>query len=185
MDIFSHHIWWYDIIRHPSAKKLIKYAKPQKTDIVLDIGGGTGVIAEALKPFVKTISVLDQSAEMLKYAKKRGVRTILGSANSIPFRPRTVDMIVCTDAFHHMQDQLTILREMRRVLKPYGRLIIEEIDPGTVNGKIVKCVEWILGCNSKFHRPKNLVRLLKKCGFTTKIIDKDAGSYLVRATPRI
>lgn len=170
----------YDIVRKPPIGDLLKVAKPRKADRVLDIGGGTGVVAARIKPLVRDVCVLDSSPKMLEVARTRNVKTILGNTHKIPFAAKTFDLIICTGAFHHIKNQEQALLEIKRVLKPTGRIVFEEYKP-SFRGKLFVIIGWLMRFNIKFHSPSQLAKLLNRYGFKTTIRDHNS-TYFVKAT---
>jgi len=78
---------------------------------------------------------------MLHAAKTKGMITALAHLEDLPFRDNCFDRILLVDAFHHLRDQETASRELIRVLKPSGRLLIEEPDCGRLPVKIAAFLE--------------------------------------------
>jgi len=98
---------------------------------VLDIGSGTGV----LLPFLIAelgdegkIVALDFSAEMLGQAKAKTFQPIVGFAQAdvlaIPLADNSVDLAICNSVFPHFDDKAMALKEIARVLRNNGRLVI-------------------------------------------------------------
>jgi ubiquinone/menaquinone biosynthesis C-methylase UbiE len=98
---------------------------------VLDIGSGTGV----LLPFLIAelgdegkIVALDFSAEMLGQAKAKNFPPIVGFAQAdvlaIPLADNSVDVAICNSVFPHFDDKVKALKEIARVLRNNGRLVI-------------------------------------------------------------
>ena len=98
---------------------------------VLDIGSGTGV----LLPFLSAelgeegkIVALDFSAEMLGQAKAKNFQPIVGFAQAdvlaIPLADNSVDLTICNSVFPHFDDKARALKEIARVLRNNGRLVI-------------------------------------------------------------
>jgi ubiquinone/menaquinone biosynthesis C-methylase UbiE len=98
---------------------------------VLDIGSGTGV----LLPFLIAelgdegkIVALDFSAEMLVQAQAKNFPPIVGLAQAdvlaIPLADNSVDLAICNSAFPHFNDKGKSLREIARVLRNNGRMVI-------------------------------------------------------------
>jgi ubiquinone/menaquinone biosynthesis C-methylase UbiE len=98
---------------------------------VLDIGSGTGV----LLPFLIAelgdegkIVALDFSAEMLGQAQAKNFPPIVGFAQAdglaIPLADNSVDLAICNSVFPHFNDKVKALKEIARVLRNNGRLVI-------------------------------------------------------------
>jgi ubiquinone/menaquinone biosynthesis C-methylase UbiE len=98
---------------------------------VLDIGSGTGI----LLPFLIAelgdegkIVALDFSAEMLGQAKAKNFPPIVGFAQAdvlaIPLADNSVDLTICNSVFPHFNDKVKALKEIARVLRNNGRLVI-------------------------------------------------------------
>jgi len=97
--------------------------------MVLDVGCGTGVLFPMLLEKVgqaRHIVGLDISSEMLRQAKAKGypVECVQGDAQNLPLQDETFDWVICNAVFPHFPDKLRALREIRRVLKDGGRLVI-------------------------------------------------------------
>ena len=105
---------------------------------VLDVGCGTGATLDAIvsaHPKVRAWGI-DLSAEMIAKARERlavgGKRTggavdlQVADAEHLPLADGTVDLVVCVDSLHHYPDPEAALREMRRVTRPGGGLVIGE-----------------------------------------------------------
>jgi ubiquinone/menaquinone biosynthesis C-methylase UbiE len=103
---------------------------------VLDVGCGTGyfagLLADAVGPDGLVVGV-DASSEMIEYASRHRARQgncqfQLGTAESLSFPPDHFDVVVSSLFMHHLPAdlQITALREMWRVLRPGGTLLIAE-----------------------------------------------------------
>lgn len=66
---------------------------------------------------------------MERYVPKRDdIHVVLGGAQDIPFPDGSFDAVIVSDAFHHFPDQDAAVREIRRVLRPGGVLVMLEFD---------------------------------------------------------
>jgi ubiquinone/menaquinone biosynthesis C-methylase UbiE len=99
---------------------------------VLEIGIGSGLNLPFYSDRVERVIGLDPSPQLLAMAR-RGARTLArpiglidGSAEAIPLEDRSVDTVVTTWTLCSIPDPARALREMRRVLKPAGRLLFVE-----------------------------------------------------------
>lgn len=103
---------------------------------VLDVGCGTGRLAARLveAPSVLMVVGLDFSAGMLEQARARlasaeATALVRGDATRLPFADAAFDAAVSTEAFHWFPDQDAALAEIRRVLRPGGRLLLALVSP--------------------------------------------------------
>ena len=65
-DQFSRFAHFYDFIISNPIKDIMEYISPQKDDIILDLGGGTGQVAVHLVKYAKETIILDPSPSMIK-----------------------------------------------------------------------------------------------------------------------
>jgi ubiquinone/menaquinone biosynthesis C-methylase UbiE len=98
---------------------------------VLDIGSGTGVLIPFLIAELGDegkIVALDFSAEMLCQAKAKNFPPIVRFAQAdvlaIPLADNSVDLAICNSAFPHFNDKVKALKEITRVLRNNGLLVI-------------------------------------------------------------
>lgn len=175
----------YEIIIFGAKKtflKLYSLADFQKNDKVLDLGGGSGRIAKFFIGKVKEITVADISMEMTAVCKKhQGLNCILTNAEGLPFQDNYFDKVIAVDAFHHFQNQKRVLQEIKRVLKPKGKILIKEINPENFFGWCWAKFEIILGLKSKFYSFSSLSCLFEKYNFKTKSITKNQMYYYFAA----
>ncbi|MEK6831043.1 MAG: methyltransferase domain-containing protein [Nanoarchaeota archaeon] len=127
--------WLYSL-----QKKTVSYLKLKNKLRILDIGCGTGdslVLLNKLNPNLNLYG-LDISGKMLEKAnKKLKEKAILklGEVEKIPFKRNSFDYIITTEAFHHFPNPESALKEIYRVLKKKGKLILTDI---TFKSKLIK-----------------------------------------------
>lgn len=112
----------------------VEFIKPQPTDLVLDLACGPGPFVLAVAPRVRFAQGVDLTFEMIRRARtfqaERQVTNAAfacGDAEHLPFPDATYDLVACHCAFHHMPKPGAVLKEMVRVMKPDGRLLL--VDP--------------------------------------------------------
>jgi SAM-dependent methyltransferase len=104
---------------------------------ILDAGCGAGPLLAALRDRGALVTGFDKSAEMLELARRRlgddaDLRVAdLGSA--LPFPDNTFDDVAASLVLHYLEDWGPALAELRRVLKPGGRLIVSVDHPFAVH----------------------------------------------------
>jgi len=100
--------------------------------VVADLGTGTGALAEALAPFAGRVIGVDRSTQMLDAARQR-VRDVAnvelreGELEALPIADAEVDLAVLALVLHYVVDPPAVLGEVRRVLKPGGRLLLVDM----------------------------------------------------------
>lgn len=102
---------------------------------ILDIGTGTGRMAEIFAPFASQITALDRSPEMLRIARaKLADRTIAadlvqGDFMALPLAAASVDTVVMHQVLHFAQEPDRVIAEASRVLRPGGHLLVVDFAP--------------------------------------------------------
>ncbi len=133
----------YDrVAKPPDAEHLRNLARLPVEGRLLDVGGGTGRISFALKSWVTGVVVADSSFGMLAQAKmKEGLTPVGANAEQLPFPGESFERVIMVDALHHVWDYHWTLAELWRVLKPGGRIMIEEPDIRALATKIMALFE--------------------------------------------
>lgn len=110
-------------------KRRIQFFKIKKKEKVLDLGCGDGLNVNILyKSGVRDISGVDISTGLIKSAKKLTPKAkfYLASAEKLPFKSETFDVVLVDSVFHHFMKYDKALNEIKRVLKKKGRLCFIE-----------------------------------------------------------
>ncbi|MBI4407414.1 MAG: class I SAM-dependent methyltransferase [Candidatus Kerfeldbacteria bacterium] len=146
----------------------------KKSDVVLDLGGGTGRVAEQLQALVEKIIVADPAEKMLVRAKRKGLHTQLLTDVTLPFPDQTFDVVTLIETFHHFKNQTESLKECYRVLKSGGIVLMEEPNPTS----FLKHFLWVerLFDHVTYRTPKELKLLLQTIGF--QVIKEQPGRLM-------
>lgn len=114
--------WWHKSKRRFVERFITTYAQKKKITI-LDVGCGTGKNMERLSNYGEVWGV-DLSEEALSFCKKRGLINVKrGEAEHLPFENNTFDVVCVLDVLEHVDDKLAV-REIRRVLKNSGFIVV-------------------------------------------------------------
>jgi len=101
---------------------------PIKSKKVLDIGCGNGELISMLAEEGHVCVALDLSENRLSKFKDRatnlGVAQVQGDVINIPLRNSSIDIIMCSEVLEHIKDYEKVLKEMNRVLRPHGKIIV-------------------------------------------------------------
>ncbi len=91
---------------------------------VLENGCGVGMYIEHLAPHCQTVFGLEFDLERAVQARRRAEHIVGGQGELLPFPNETFDLIVSHEVLEHVQDDRAAVREMARVLRRGGRMII-------------------------------------------------------------
>lgn len=129
----------------------------------LEIGVGGGRFAAPLGVEFG----IDPAAEMLAYARARGVRVALAVAEALPFPPGAFDYALAVTTLCFVHDPRAVLVEARRVLKAGGALVVGCIDRASALGREYEARkdESMFYREAKFCSGDQLERLLLDAGF--------------------
>jgi ubiquinone/menaquinone biosynthesis C-methylase UbiE/DNA-binding MarR family transcriptional regulator len=103
-----------------------------ETWVVGDLGCGTGLMSEALAPCVARVIAVDESGPMLAAAKERlqphgNVELRIGTIETLPIDDAALDAALLFLVAHFITDTGKVMAEIRRVLKPGGRLLVVDL----------------------------------------------------------
>jgi ubiquinone/menaquinone biosynthesis C-methylase UbiE len=155
-------LWWR---RHPSAcpysqrfwvqpphpfitrARLLEALQPRADEIVLEVGPGTGYYTLSVARAVARLHVFDLQREMLDHTLRRAAAAGIdnleprqGDARNLPYPDESFDAACLVAVLGEIPDQDAALRELRRVLRPGGRLVVGELfgDPHMVGERTLR-----------------------------------------------
>lgn len=113
------------LLRWHSLKNILKH-EIKDGSTILDIGGYDGYISYHLKKIFPNlvITVVDTDELGLGLAKNRGLNVICASALELPIKDKELDIVFCFDLIEHIKEDLKLLKELSRVLKDNGKIIL-------------------------------------------------------------
>jgi excisionase family DNA binding protein len=113
---------------------IFNHAKIDSKQVVADIGAGTGYLALELAKKAGQVIAVDNSPKMLNIAKEQALKAgvaniefLEGLAEELSIKSKTVDLVFANMLLHHVNDPLCVLKEMYRILKPNGQVLVTDI----------------------------------------------------------
>jgi ubiquinone/menaquinone biosynthesis C-methylase UbiE len=180
LDYFTILAPFYDRGHQYDPTKIIQFIKLDKTDTVLDVGGGTGRVARHLSQFASRVVITDRSLAMLRQASgKNGIDIVCSFSEKMPFSDNYFDGEIIVDALHHVEEQKNTISEMWRTLKPGGRILIEEINITKVKGKLIQLMEKLLLMGSHFLLPQEILALFDGYNYDHQIVIDDLTTWII------
>ncbi|HEY82387.1 MAG TPA: methyltransferase domain-containing protein [Dehalococcoidia bacterium] len=114
-------------------EKAIAVAEVKPGKLAADIGAGTGFITEGLVQRGLWVIAVDQSEAMLGEMKHKfqDIDTVdyrLGEAENLPIEDEAAHYVFANMCLHHVENPPVAIKEMVRILKPGGRLVVTDLD---------------------------------------------------------
>lgn len=140
----------YHMSKSEYTDYLVGRIKAKGNEHALEVAAGTCICGRALAHFVKDITCLDLTEEMLaegkKLARESQIKNIYfeyGNAEELTYKAESFDIVITRLSFHHFVNPQKVFQEMQRVLKKGGKMIIWDIQAAEeslreINDKIEK-----------------------------------------------
>ena len=157
------------------ARRLRALSSLSKNKVVLEIGCGNGTGTKLIKKYFspKKIEAIDLDPRMIRKAKKKikdpTISFKVASATKLPYKNNQFDAVIEFGIIHHIPNWKDCLKELKRVTKPNGELIIEDLSIESFNtfaGKIYKRI--LTHPYKEMYTKKEFVEELQKLGFKIK-----------------
>ncbi len=138
-------------IRNQEAlDRIVQWAGAGPEDTVLDVACGPGLLACAFARVAKHATGIDMTPAMLEQARKtqqeQGLKNVSwqqGDVYSLPFPPAQFSIVSSRFVFHHLQDPLAALKEMKRVCKPGGKIVVADMAPQPAKADALNAAELL------------------------------------------
>jgi len=169
------------------AQLMLQYIDIKPREALLDVGGGTGKLTEVYARDCKEIVILEPKRAVVEHGRtlRPHIRFVEAGVETIPLPGEHFDKVVASASFHHFPNQDMGLEEMKRVLKPNGKMIILEIDPNTGRGKWLKICESMLHTGARFCEPLQLRKKVEDHGLDVLSLESTSLGYFLTAVKRI
>jgi demethylmenaquinone methyltransferase/2-methoxy-6-polyprenyl-1,4-benzoquinol methylase len=170
-------------VSYSSLELMLAQAALPTPGRVLDAGGGTGRVASAIREYAGEVVIADPSFGMLRQADRTKLGLACANSESLPFPDESFERVIIVDALHHVLDQRITAREMYRVLKPGGRIVVEEPDIRTFGVKMIAVAEKLLLMRSHFLSPAEIVNLFSFDSAKASIHAAEGNAWVVIEKP--
>ena len=128
--------------------RIVQWAETGPEDTVLDVACGPGLLVCAFARVAKHATGVDMTPAMLEQARKlqqeQGLTNVTwqpGNVYSLPFPQAQFSIVSSRFAFHHLQDPLLALKEMKRACKPGGRIVVADMAPAASKAAALNAAE--------------------------------------------
>ena len=142
-------------------KIILRWLNLSGTEKILDLGGGTGYNSFHLSQHCKNLIMIDESPAMIKKAQKFGTfKCICCNALETPFNNSSFDIVVLTDMFHHIKNQKALTKEIHRILKPNGKLLLQDFVSSHSKTILLRIFEFFLFGFLYFKSPRQIKKII-------------------------
>jgi SAM-dependent methyltransferase len=166
--------WWY-AGRRALVRRLLRGVDRGRA---VDIGSGSGGNTAVLRDLGWDVAAVEWSPTASQLVAARGIPTVRGDARRLPFADASVDLVLSTDLWEHVDEDDEVAAEAFRVLRPGGRLLVA-VPAGAV---LWSGHDVALGHVRRYER-RTLTALVDAAGF--EIVDVRSWNVLLRPVARV
>lgn len=172
-----------------TINRILSFADIKPGVAALDLGTGTGLLIPHLLDLVGDegrVYAVDISEEMLNRARHRikpfppNLSLVCACAENLPFPDASINNVICFAAFPHFDDKLAALKEMRRILKPDGVVLIAHARGRHEINRMHRRASGPIA-HDLVPAPQAMRALLREAGLMTENLIDDLNLYLVVA----
>ena len=121
-----------DLISTEVTDPILRAVSELESPRVLDVACGPGVVTHPLAQVARSVVGMDLTLETLRLAEQRSSAAlrpafVRGYAEHPPFAPASFDAAVLRLALHHIEDPVEVLRAVRELLRPGGRVVVLDV----------------------------------------------------------
>ncbi len=168
------------VIPAAATESMLRELNPSPNCRLLDAGGGTGRVSGFLQEHVGSVVLSDISMGMLKEAAtKDNLQPTCALTETMPFADDFFDCVLLVDALHHVKDKAETAHELWRIVKPGGRIVIQEPDIRTFAVKLIAIMEKVTLMRSHFLAPQKIIELFPFEGAEVETHREDLNAWVI------
>lgn len=176
--VFKHYDGFIDLFNLNKMAEIRDLLDLKGHEVVLDLGGGTGRLADYISGDCQMVYVLDESRGMLSKVKSNPrIRPMHGDGLKTGFDDKSLDIVIMSDLVHHIKDQNNLIKEAHRILKDKGKIILLDFEKEHIRIRLLRAFERILFGKLYFKSGKEMKNLLSERFSITKFIHR--GYYFI------
>jgi ubiquinone/menaquinone biosynthesis C-methylase UbiE len=178
-------------------RRIVEMADAGPTDTVLDVACGPGLLACAFARTARHVTGIDATPKMLEQAaavqRQHGLDNLTWDAGEVPplpYRDAAFSIVSARFAFHHFLDPLAVLKEMRRVCRAGGRVIVVDSAPARDKADAFNRMEQLRDpSHVRALPPEELAALFASAGLpepraSYEVMPYELESFLGRSFPK-
>jgi SAM-dependent methyltransferase len=185
------------IRNHEALNRIVEMAEAGPNDTVLDVGCGPGLLTCAFAHRARHVTGIDLTPKMLdeagKLQREQGLKNVAwneGDVPPLPYDDASFSIVSTRFAFHHFLDPLQVLKEMRRVCRRGGRVVVADSAPDASKADAFNRMERLRDPSHVRALPlEELLDLFAAAGLPTPRVKRDLLPYeleslLARSFPK-
>ena len=126
---------------------------------ILEVGVGTGAVAEKFVEIIGPLIGIDISKEMISNINHPNITAMVGDVHKLKFDDNTFDLIYMRNVIHYVDNPSLALSEIYRCLKPGGHFLFAQVIPP--DDSISEEYDWLIGRNIHYPTKSEIINLLK------------------------
>ena len=138
---------------------------------ILEVGVGTGAVAEKVAENIGPLIGIDISKEMISNINHPNITAMVGDVHKLEFENNTFDLIYMRNVIHYIDNPDLALSEIYRCLKPEGYFLFSQVIPP--EDSISEEYDWLIGRNIHYPTQTEIT------GWMKKINIKDVSYYIL------
>lgn len=159
---------------------VVRFSRVEPGATVLEVGSGTGHFLSLFSSTAGRLIGVDVTPEMLGQARRdhAEIHLVLGEGAALPLASRSIDLATSAQVLHHVPEPLSLLKEMRRVVRESGSvLVVDQVAPERFEQAVVMNeLETVRDPSHAASRPPSAFRMLLQAAGLSVVDERMASS---------